>query len=62
MRKGFVGLTVPFLFAWMGFLPRLRGMAATSDAFIFPLGYHDGQVYAPRIMYDPQGNLRKHRL
>ncbi len=32
-------------------------MAATSDVFVFPLGYHDGQTYAPRVMYDPQGNL-----
>jgi len=50
MRKRFIGLTVVFLFVWMGFLPRVRGMAADADIFIFPLGHNDGQTYAPRIM------------
>lgn len=57
MRREFIGLTVVFLFVWTGLFPRLRGMAADADIFTFPLGYNDGQTYAPRIMYDSQGNL-----
>lgn len=57
MRKGLLGLTVIFLSVGMGLFSRWQGTAAASDVFVFPLGYHDGHTYAPRVMYDSRGNL-----
>jgi len=50
MRRGRMGLSVGLLLS-MALLPRIHTNAA-SDMFVFPLGYHDGQNYAPHIMYD----------
>jgi len=55
MRRGLMEVSVGLLLS-MALLPRIHTNAA-SDMFVFPLGYHDGQNYAPRIMHDSQGNL-----
>lgn len=55
VKKGMF-LPLAILLAWVSAFS-LSPAQASPDEFIFPLGYRDGGVYAPRIMHDPQGNL-----